>query len=261
MTEHSKNIIQVAQVSIGYNPNEPAIGKDIGFEVKAASFIGLVGSNGIGKSTLLKTLDGRIPSLNGQVRILGKPLEDYEIKQLAKVVSIVGTSAVESKNLSVYDLVAMGRQPHTGWLGTLSRTDHAQIKRALTLTQTEYLADRKCFQLSDGQLQKVMIARALAQDTPIILMDEPTTHLDIYHAIHVLKLLKQISKSENKTIIFSTHDIGSAIQLCDYMLVMTPEKSFFGTPCELIEAERFDGLFPKDSIRFDKNTGTFKIIE
>ncbi|WP_245871844.1 ABC transporter ATP-binding protein [Sediminicola luteus] len=251
----------MSQVSIGYDPNEPAIGKGIGFEVETASFIALVGSNGIGKSTLLKTLDGRIPPLEGQISILGKPLEDYEIKQLAKVVSIVGTSAVESKNLSVYDLVAMGRQPHTGWLGTLSRTDHAHIKRALTLTQTEYLADRKCFQLSDGQLQKVMIARALAQDTPIILMDEPTTHLDMYHAIQVLKLLKQISKSEDKTILFSTHDIGSAIQLCNHMLVMTPEKSFFGTPCELIEAERFDGLFPKDSIRFDKNTGTFKIIE
>lgn len=123
----------------------------------------------------------------------------------------------------------------------------------------EHLKHKKCFELSDGQLQRVMIARALAQDTSIIILDEPTTHLDIYHKAYILKLLKTIAQKTRKAILFSTHEIELAIQLCDKMLILDTQKSTFGEPCQLIERGSFQNLFPEDLISFDATTGSFKV--
>jgi len=121
------------------------------------------------------------------------------------------------------------------------------------------LKQKKCYELSDGQLQKVMIARALAQDTPIILLDEPTSHLDLYHKIHILKLLRSIAHDTHKTIVYTTHEIEVAIQLCDKMLVLEQHKNTFGNPSVLIKQNVFNNLFPSDTITFDANTGSFKV--
>jgi iron complex transport system ATP-binding protein len=144
-------------------------------------------------------------------------------------------------------------------MGKLSEEDKKIVTLALESTNIETLADNKCFELSDGQLQRVYIARALAQDTPIIILDEPTTHLDLYHRASILKLLKNLASETKKTILFSTHEIDLAIQLSDKMIVMTPETTYFDNPRDLIKEGRFDALFPKEMIQFDAETGRFTI--
>lgn len=164
-----------------------------------------------------------------------------------------------SKNLSVFELIALGRQPYTNWIGTLGKVDIEHINKALELVDIKHLRDKKCFELSDGQLQKVLIGRAIAQDTPLVILDEPTTHLDIYHQAYILKLLKKLCVQTKKSILFSTHEINLALQLCDKIVLMQPEKVSVGSPKELIENDSFSTLFPSDLIVFDKISNSFKI--
>lgn len=215
--------------------------------------------NGIGKSTLLRTMGRVQPKLSGNISLNKTSLEDLKNEQLATRISIVLTEPLATKNLTVKELISLGRQPYTNWLGLLTPEDHAKVMDAIKLVELEALQDRKCYELSDGQLQKVLIARALSQDTPIILLDEPTTHLDLYHKVHILKMLRRIAHDLHKTIVFTTHEIDIAIQLCDKMLILDKPTSHFGTPCELIENESFQTLFPSDTISFDAKTGSFKI--
>ena len=219
----------------------------------------IVGVNGIGKSTLLRTLGAVQSKISGEIKIENKALSTYTSLALASKISLVLTETIASKNLTVVELIALGRQPYTNWLGTLTEIDKEKTKEAIQLVEIESLQNKRCYELSDGQLQRVMIARALAQDTPLILLDEPTSHLDLYHKVQILKLLKAIAHKTKKTILFTTHEIEVAIQLCDKMLLIQKEESYFGDPCELIEAQHFEKLFPKDMIQFDAKTGSFKI--
>lgn len=261
ITENQHIVLRATDLSVGYfSKKKPSpVVSAINFELKAGSLVGLVGANGSGKSTLLRSLAGMQPLLKGAVYINDKDINTVTSLQLATQLSVVLTEAPASKNLTVKELVTLGRQPYTNWMGSLSEKDIQQINSALTHTDTASLADRKCFELSDGQLQRAVIARALAQDTPCIILDEPTTHLDLYHRAYILKLLKQLAKDFKKTILYATHEIDVAIQLCDQMLVMSPKKVSFDTPCNLIKQGSFDALFPKNTINFDKNTGRFSI--
>jgi len=260
--QQAKNIdLEVRNLTIGYKAkNGDAIIADaINFSLREGTLIGMVGANGIGKSTLLRTLTGMQPALSGEILLYGKKLRSYSGFQLAQFISVVLTEPPASKNLSVRELISLGRQPHTNWMGSLSSEDNKAIDYALEVTETTSLSHRKCYELSDGQMQRVAIARALAQDTPIIILDEPTTHLDIYHRAYVLKLLKKLATEANKTILFSTHEIDLAIQLTDYLIVMTQEETSFDTPCNLIESGKFNTLFPSKTIAFDPETGRFVI--
>ncbi len=221
----------------------------------------IVGVNGIGKSTLLRTLGKVQPKLSGAIAIEGKHLEKHTALGLASKISIVLTEPVTAKNLTVQELVALGRQPYTNWIGTLADIDIKKIESAIEMVGVADLQNKKCHELSDGQLQKVMIARALAQDTPIMLLDEPTTHLDLYHKVSLLKLLQHIAHATKKTILFTTHEIEVAIQLCDKILILEKEKSTFGQPCELIAQRSFESLFPSDTLTFDSRTGAFRVIK
>ena len=178
---------------------------------------------------------------------------------MAKSLSLVLTEPIASKNLSVFELVALGRQPYTNWVGNLTEEDLAVVENAIIQTNIVSLKDKKCYELSDGQLQKVMIARALAQDTDLIILDEPTTHLDMYHKAYILKLLQKLAKDTQKTILFSSHEIDLAIQLCDEMIVMTSDAVVMDEPCNLITKGVFKHLFPEDLIAFDTMTGSFKV--
>ncbi len=260
-TEKQHTILEANDLSIGYFSKKKPIpvAEGINFSLKQGELIGLVGANGVGKSTLLRSLIGMQPFISGTVIINDKKLSDISTLVLATQLSVVLTEAPASKNLTVQELVTLGRQPYTNWMGSLSKTDKKRINYALDVTDTKKLAHRKCYQLSDGQLQRAYIARALAQDTPIILLDEPTTHLDLYHRAYILKLLKQLTAETGKTILFSTHEIDLAIQLSDTMIVMTETSVVCEEPCKLIQAGNFDSLFPKDTIDFDKNTGRFSI--
>lgn len=229
--------------------------------MQKGQLIGLVGANGIGKSTLLRTLIKVQPQLSGSILLNNKDLKSTSTLELAKQLSIVLTEPLTSKNLSVYELVALGRHPYTNWIGNLSEADTVQINKALHLVNITDLKDKKCYELSDGQLQKVMIARALAQDTDVIVLDEPTTHLDMYHKAYILKLLQKLTKETGKTILFSSHEIDLAIQLCDTMIVMKGSTVICNQPCHLISEGVFESLFPKDLISFDKITGSFRVTK
>jgi len=259
--EDKKVILEARNLGIGYRrkTDTSLLLNDINFKLKASSLVGLVGANGIGKSTLLRTLSGMQPTLQGEIYLENQNISEYHPVALAQKLSIVLTEAPASRNLSVQEFVSLGRQPYTNWMGSLTENDHHIIKRALELTKTMEITSRRCYELSDGQMQRVAIARALAQDTPLILLDEPTTHLDIYHRAAVLKLLKELSSSAEKTILFSTHEIDLAIQLSDAMLVLGKDRYYFNDPCSLIEDQCFGDLFPKDVVEFDGKTGRFTI--
>ena len=156
-------------------------------------------------------------------------------------------------------MIALGRQPYTNWLGKLSAEDLDKINEAISLTHTEHLIDNKNYEISDGQLQIVLIARAIAQDTAVIILDEPTTHLDLHHKVSVFKLLKKLSQETNKSILFSTHDIDLAIQVSDEIIVMTESSVEQDQPCNLITKGVFNSLFKDSSITFDGKKGKFVI--
>lgn len=219
----------------------------------------MVGVNGVGKSTFLKTLSGVLPPLSGRILLNGTDRSTLTSDKLAKLISLVLTGQPFSRNLSVQELVSLGRQPYTNWSGNLNPRDVAEVSRALQQIQVEDLSERKCFELSDGQLQKVLIARALAQDTPVMILDEPTTHLDIYHKAQVLQLLRKLSSETGKAVLFATHEIDLALQVCDKIIVMQPGRVLQGSPSELINDKVFDQLFPDDLIQFDSETRGFRI--
>ena len=257
----SNIVLKTKNLSVGYTSKKKAtvVASNINIELKKGELVGLIGANGIGKSTLLRTLTNVQPKLKGSISINGNLLQDYSSLALAKVMSIVLTESLASKNLTVFELVALGRQPYTNWVGNLTKNDIALINKALEQTNILELKNKKCFELSDGQLQKVMISRALAQSTDIIILDEPTTHLDMYHKAYILKLLQKLAKETNKTILFSTHEIDLAIQLSNKLVIMTNNQVVYDEPCNLIQKGTFDELFPKDLIAFNNKTGSFRI--
>jgi len=259
--ENQNIVLHTEDLSIGYKNGKAlkVVAADINLKLYEGELIGLVGANGIGKSTLLRTLSRVQPHLHGSIYLAKTNLQEYTPIQLATQLSVVFTDSIASKNLTVQELVALGRQPYTNWIGKLSEEDTQKVKLAIELTNIKDIVQKKCFELSDGQLQKALIARAIAQDTPFIMLDEPTTHLDVYHKAYILKLLKRLAFETKKTILFSTHEIDFAIQLCDKMIVMNKEGFEFGRPKELVQARAFSSLFPEDLILFDQKTSSYKV--
>lgn len=262
MTDKLQHIIlQTNNLSVGYasKKDQTVVASNINVQLRKGELVGLVGANGIGKSTLLRTLTHVQNPLRGSIDINNKNIKHYDAMDLAKVMSLVLTETIPSKNLSVFELIALGRQPYTNWVGALTKDDIEKVNHAMELTNITDLKHKNCFELSDGQLQKVMITRALVQDTDIIILDEPTTHLDMYHKAYILKLLQKLTQETGKTILFSSHEIELAIQLCDTLIVMTNEGVVSDQPCNLISKGTFNALFPKDLIAFDEKTGSFRV--
>lgn len=257
----NNTILTTTSLSIGYQSKgkNNLIAENLNLNLAAGQLISLVGANGIGKSTLLRTLTGIQKPLKGVVFLNEKNIHDFQYLELAQNLSLVLTEKLPPSSLTVFELIALGRQPYTNWLGNLSSEDYEKINQAIELTHIGHLVDKKHHEISDGQLQIVLIARALAQDTPLIILDEPTTHLDLLHKVSVFKLLKKLSKETDKCILFSTHDIDLAIQLSDEMIVMTEENLVQDQPCNLITQGVFNSLFKDDSITFDSEKGKFVI--
>ena len=254
-------ILEASKISIGYThkKEQRVISSSIDISLEKGKLIALVGANGIGKSTLLRSITGIQKTLLGTVFLNGKNIHEMNALALAKNLSVVLTEKLPPSNLTVFELVALGRQPYTNWIGTLSNEDIEKVNYALTLTQIEHLASKKHYEISDGQLQKVLVARALAQDTPLIILDEPTTHLDLLHKVSLFRLLKKLTQETQKCILFSTHDIDLAIQLSDEMIIMTPETIVQDQPCNLISKGAFNTLFKDEHIAFDATKGKFVI--
>lgn len=259
MTNNS--ILSTSNLSIGYTTKKETfvIASNLELNLQVGKLISLVGANGIGKSTLLRTLCGIQKPISGTTYLNKKDVQNYEPLVLAQNLSLVLTEKLPLSNLTVFELIALGRQPYTNWLGRLSEEDLEKVNLAMRQTQIESLANKKHFEISDGQLQKVLIARALAQDTPLIILDEPTTHLDLFQKVSVFRLLKKLSQKTNKCILFSTHDIDLAIQLSDEMIVMTEDNVVQDEPCNLISKGVFNALFKDENIVFDNEKGKFVV--
>lgn len=255
-------ILNISDLNIGYktSKSEVVVARDISFSLEKGKLTALVGANGIGKSTLLKTILGFEKPFQGNILLNDKNIAEISSKEMAHYISVVLTEKLPPSNLSVYELVALGRQPYTNWIGELSDSDKEQIHKAIELTQIQEFTHKKHFELSDGQLQRVMIARALAQDTEVMILDEPTTHLDLLHKISVFKLLKKLARQTEKCVLFSTHDIDLAIEFCDEIIIMTSDKTQKDTPENLIENGTFNKLFSDESVTFNKEKKKFVFV-
>lgn len=259
MAENKTYSIEVSGLVIGYEkPKQKALLPELNFGLEPGKLVSIIGGNGIGKTTLLRTLTKLQKPLAGEISVLNTPLQQISKADLAKDISLVLTHPPASMNLSVREFIALGRYPHTNWLGKLSEIDNQKIAKAIAVTEVRSLLDYKCYQLSDGQYQRIAIARTLAQDTPIIILDEPTTHLDLYHRAYVLKLLQNLARQHDKTILFSTHEIDLALQLSDQVLLLQAEKISLDSPEAIIKSGMLNNLFPKDTIFFDEETKQFK---
>jgi iron complex transport system ATP-binding protein len=249
--------IQSKSLSIGYQKDTPVLS---GINLTAASgdLTGLVGRNGIGKTTLLRTLSGLLKPLDGQIFISGIPLPGLSALERAKRLSFLSFFRQNIPNLRVFDLVAMGRAPHTNWYGRLSKKDEAAVFDAIEKVELQRLKHRSIAELSDGEFQRTLIARSLSQDTPVIILDEPVAFLDLPHKISVLRLLRQIAATENKSILISIHDVELAFQECDRIWLLSPEQCMNGAPEDICRLKGFGSLFEADWLWFDPQLFRFQ---
>lgn len=255
-------MIHLENLSVGYKEKQHVkrVAGPINADIQDGELTCLLGTNGVGKSTLLRTLAGFQPPLEGSIYIQGKELKSYNHKQLAQTLSIVLTERCDVPNMSVSDLIGLGRNPYTGFWGTPNETDRNLVRQALTLVGIEALAQREMQTLSDGERQKVMIAKALAQETPVILLDEPTAFLDFPSKVEIMQLLHKLSREMNKTIFLSTHDLELALQIADTLWLMSRENQLCtGLPEDLILNGNLSQAFKHKGISFDENAGLFRV--
>lgn len=209
--------ITLEQLSVGYKGFPPVV-SNINVEIKSGELTCLIGSNGIGKSTLLKTLTGFLPKLSGRLLLDGRDINMLSQRERAKYISIVLTYKSDVQNLSITEMVGMGRMPYTGFWGKLNTSDQTIVAEAIEMVGIEHLKNRMIQTLSDGERQKVMIAKALAQQTPVILLDEPTSFLDFPSKVEMLQLLHRLAKETNKVVFLSTHDLELALRIADRLV-------------------------------------------
>lgn len=220
----------------------------------------LLGPNGAGKSTLLRTLSAFQPPLAGEILIEGRPLDEYSAAGLARVIGVVLTDRISLDNMTVHELVSMGRSPYTGFWGRLSLDDRRMVDHALDLVGIRDLSRRMVQTLSDGERQKMMIAKALAQETPIIFLDEPTAFLDYPSKVEIMQLLQRLAREEGKTVFLSTHDLELALQIADKVWLI--DKTYgvnIGVPEDLALDGALGRYFEREGVVFDMGTGLFRI--
>jgi len=252
-------ILSINSLQIGYNSGKEknVLLPPLSAHANKGELIAIIGRNGIGKSTLLRTLVGLQPSMGGEVIYEKKNIENYSRIDLARKVGYISTEIINVSNMRVYDLVALGRFPHTNWIGKIDSMNHEFITHSIESTGMSSFSTRFISELSDGERQRTMIARLLAQDTGIMVMDEPTAFLDIGSKYEILHLMHLLSQKQEKCIIFSTHDLQMAINMSDKIWLITDENIKEGAPEDLMIAGAFDHLFDSSLVRFNLENGTF----
>ncbi len=255
-----KAVITASDLCIGYRQGkqEKRIHEHLSFRLYPGELTCLLGANGTGKSTLLRTLAASQPALSGELLVQEKTLSAYSEKERSRTIGVVLTDKTQAGGLTVYELVALGRQPHTGFFGRLNRTDHSIIEEALEAVSISHKAHNYTAELSDGERQKVMIAKALVQECPLILLDEPTAFLDVVSRIEIMTLLHRLAVEQNKAILLSTHDIEQALVLADKLWLLSKEHGLqCGVTEDMILSHRMDSLFSRNDIRFDYAHGVY----
>ena len=250
-------MIQLSNISLAFGERTLIEGATTRFE--CGEMVALLGRNGTGKSTLLRAIAKLGEVAQGDIMVDGKAISEIDIRTFARLVAFVNTERVDIDSMRAYDLVAIGRSPYTDWMGRLTNEDRAIIERAMQITGVDKLADRMVETLSDGECQRVMIARALAQDTPVILLDEPTAFLDLPNRYELCTLLGRLAHDEGKLIVFSTHELDIALTLADSIaLVDTPRLVHLPTS-EMIASGNLERLFNSEHISFDAATKAIKL--
>ena len=246
--------IQIESLSTGYRNKKSVmvVAHDINATIHGGELTCLLGPNGAGKSTLLRTLSAFLPSVKGNITIMGRNLLDYSDKELSKTIGVVLTEKTDLRNMTVEDLVGLGRSPYTGFWGTLHEDDLRIVADAIEMVGIGALKDRMIQTLSDGERQKVMIAKALAQQTPVIFLDEPTAFLDFPSKVEIMQLLHVLSRTTGKTIVLSTHDLELGLQIAETIWLMDRDKGVvIGTPDKLANDGSLNSFFAQRDIKFD----------
>lgn len=256
------DILYFDNLSIGYKNGSDTILLYGGLKASLSkgSLTCVLGKNGSGKSTLLRTLSGLLPMLSGDVCLSGKKIDGYDNSELSRLVSLVLTDSVKSVDMTVREVVSLGRSPYTGFWGTLSADDEKIVDEALEMVDMNGFCDRRMSFLSDGERQKVMIAKAVAQQTPLILLDEPSAFLDYQSKVRLLILLRDLTRKLGKTILLSTHDIEHALQLSDNTWIMDRKLGFVqGRTDILCKDGTISRYFDGEGISFDPTSRRFII--
>lgn len=254
-----KPVITTTDLSIGYplkGGQQKVVHEGLDLQVFPGEVTCLLGLNGAGKSTLLRTLCSFQTPLKGDIYIKGNPLTSYSQLELSLLLGVVLTEKTNAGGITVYDLVSLGRHPYTGFFGQLKAHDHEIIRNSLEAVGISHKSGAYVSELSDGERQKAMIAKTLAQECPIIILDEPTAFLDVTSRIETMVLLRKLAVRQNKAILLSTHDLDLAIQMGDRLWLLEKRRSLTsGTPEDLILTGAFESFFQKDGIVFDPSTG------
>jgi iron complex transport system ATP-binding protein len=234
--------LERVEVALGGRP----VLRGVDLELGNGELVGLVGRNGSGKTTLLRVASRVLEPASGTVRLRGRPVSEYTRRELAREVAVVSQDTALPFAFSVAELALMGRAPHLGWLGFERARDHALAEAALERLGLLELADRSVLEISGGERQLVLIARALAQEAPVLLLDEPTAHLDLHHRLQVLGLLRQLAR-EGRTVLVISHDLTLVARFCDRLALLAAGRLAVGTPAELLQPERLREGFDLDA--------------
>lgn len=250
-------ILNTRKLDIGYGST--CIAKNLMLSLYAGEMVCLIGPNGCGKSTLIRTLVGLQDPLGGKIEIKEKRLNKISLAEKSKLISWVLTDTMPTGSLKVHEIVEMGRFPYTNWFGKLSEKDKKIIDDSINAVHLSHKKDYRYNSLSDGEKQRTMIAKALTQDTPIIFLDEPTSHLDLPNTIEIMQLLRELAQKTKKAILLSTHELELTLQVADKIWMMTPGKLKTGLPEDLILSGDLQKTFGTEHFRFDETTGGFRM--
>ncbi|MBR5462109.1 MAG: ABC transporter ATP-binding protein [Butyricimonas virosa] len=242
-------MIQLEALTLGYG--QQILLDHVSANLNGGGLIALLGRNGSGKSTLLRATAGLGTIKSGRILLAGKDLAELQPEELARTVSFVTTEKVRIPNLKCRDVVALGRAPYTNWVGRLQPQDREIVAKSLALLDMSAYAERTMDQMSDGECQRIMIARALAQDTPIILLDEPTSFLDLPNRYELGILLQKLAHKQNKCILFSTHELDIALTLCDSIALIDHPHLHYLPTRQMINSGHIERLFRNETITFD----------
>jgi iron complex transport system ATP-binding protein len=255
------SLLTTSDLSIGYihRKVKTTVQTGLHLEVRQGEMVCLIGPNGCGKSTLLRTLAGLQPPLNGQVKIDGQTIQKITSAERAQLISLVLTDRVEIENATVRSIVAMGRHPYSNWWGTLSEEENLKVNAAIQLVHLQKKSHQLFSELSDGEKQRVMIAKAFVQDTPVIMLDEPTAHLDLPNRVEIMLLLHRLAHHSGKSILLSTHELDMALQAADRIWLMTDQGIEVGVPEDLVLQGSFSDAFLSSNFFFNPTNGNFSM--